>query len=243
MPRALKPYVVDKIVHTNRHDSLDLMFDRDAKVFFATLGMERVQSTDVAEATRLAKALLENAPRYHWEPIIIVDYVDSGERTKRRYGSRPERTIDTELHFSFRRAERCRNPKHDPKEERRHRLENAEWFIRKHQLEHDEDVAHYRKMSTDDPRGSWGQTADRIVEDRARNTELSVMWVDERSRVLPYSDDVWAGLCVIRDGIVNLRRSLAGLVARPRLSSLLRAASSSKLPPMLPAYPPPRRKE
>ena len=56
--------------------------------------------------------------------------------------------------------------------------------------------------------------------------------------MLPYSEELWTGLCAIRDGVVETRRRLSQLIKQPDFATRLLALASAPVAPMLPEYVP-----
>jgi hypothetical protein len=71
MPRKLKPYKVDDVHH--RLAKVDIMFDREDKVFFAQLGIERVEAPDVETCKKLTVEMIPRAVQLEWKPMIEVE--------------------------------------------------------------------------------------------------------------------------------------------------------------------------
>ncbi len=219
MPRKLKPYKVDDVAAGR--ERLPIFFDRDDKVFFAEIGMERVQHTDLVEAKKLAVQLLTRAPRYTWEPIIVVDRITKYTGTYHLHGEEAEHA---EMDVTFYRCERAESP-----------LERGRWFSRRHTIDFERDLKA-------DRRPSWYTKEQRAAdtkqkrEEREANKNLGRF--DGSSRkdyvILPYTEETWEGLTAIKLAIEETRARLAALISGGDLAERLKALAHKPLPPMLP---------
>lgn len=224
MPRDLKPYVVDKILHPSNRSVLELFFDRNKHVFFAEIAMERVEHTDIGEARKLAKDLLIRGRLYAWEPVIIVEKVD--EKDERLYYGRNRHDggeHQVRLEFSFSRCDRAP-----------HHAEPKRWYSRLHQEDFDKEVRRLRKIGA-------AASATTREERRATNVELEELRTYD-ANVIPYSGDLWDGLAAIELSIKLARKQLAELTGRKdfaeRVAHLMRnpherlfSASPGRRPP------------
>lgn len=232
MPRELKPHEIEVLWHPNRKDTITIFFDRTKKVFFASIGMERVEHTDLVEARKLARDLVVRAPRYEWEAVIVVDGV-AAEYDEERHtfgGSGQNSSQHIDMSFRFYRGERCKSP-----------TRPDGWLVREHTADFEERLARRRVKLKNDK--AWSkedldhhEAKDR--ESRATNQRLEALHAGDDDRVLPYSDELWRGLMAIKEAIKMARRSLSVLIDRPDLDARLRAFAAKPLPPMLPAYEP-----
>jgi hypothetical protein len=106
MPRALKPYKVDYVYDGKLRVRVEIMFDRDAKLFFAELETERVQAPSVDECKRLTRDMIPRVVQMEWKPYIIVDGRTEVDCV---YSSHGRDGHDVELHFRFSRREITKN--------------------------------------------------------------------------------------------------------------------------------------
>jgi hypothetical protein len=106
MPRKLKPYKVDHVYDGKLRVRVEIMFDREDKVFFAELDTERVQASTVDECRKLAREMIPRAVKMEWKPYILVD---GGMEHDFRYNSHGVDGHVVELRFGFSRLEAATN--------------------------------------------------------------------------------------------------------------------------------------
>ena len=220
MPRALKPYKVETVAEGTQR--LDVFFDRDKKVFFASLGNERVEDTDLPKALQKAHKLLITAPVYEWKPFIIIDRVGESEQRGGRW-SRSGEVITTKLEFSFKRVEHAKNPI-PPK-----KIKNEKYI--------DTFERSYTEDFEEECKNHGEEFAKRDRERRAQNRDLDYFSSYGRDSVivLSYTEELWNALHRIRDAIISANQQLSFLTHQPnfeqRLMQLVQQPHVSLLPP------------
>lgn len=225
MPRQLKPYTVDSVTRPETRERLDIYFDRNRKLFFAAIGMERVEHTDLKEAKKLALELLTRAPKYDWQPIIVV------RRVARESGDHYAQGFEAEhadLDISFYRCERASSPIDPDVVYAREHTIDFEQSVRDHtHWKGKEEVEHDRQ---------------RMRQERDDNKRLDKFYDSDDHAVLPYTDETWEGLLVIKRAVDQTRTSLHALIERDNLAEQLRSIAGRTLPPLLEAHEPKKRK-
>jgi hypothetical protein len=223
MPRPLKPHFIEKVFHKNGRDHLDVMFDRDHKVFFVATGQVRKEHSDLAEVRKLAAELLKQPPTYEWRPVIVVDHQEPEEKGYRYWADRGKANKHyASTVFEFYRAEICPDPRR-----------KGEQLVRSHTVEWDEQVAEWQEAFK---KGRSGYNPEQRIRERAENTgNIDRFGAGDSDRVLPYSEDLWQGLLAIESMMKLMRRRLSYLVEHPELEEVLRKAANA--PPQLTGIP------
>lgn len=215
MPRPLKPYKVEVVMHSNGRDHIEVMFDRDRKLFFAQMGVERAESSDLTAVRNLAKQLVEKGARYEWEAIIVVSPPSLDDHNYG--GSSYYEEHEPKLRFEFYRCERAPDPRSGKHNEPR-------WIVRQHEAEFEADKPN--------------KEARRQRETNCERYGDLREW--DGTVYIPYTEEAWQALIAIEAAVVETRKRLAGLLSRddlPKLLAGIRAAPQQLL--ALPAGPSP----
>jgi hypothetical protein len=106
VPRPLKPYKVDYVYDGKLRVRVEIMFDRDAKLFFAELHTERVQAPSVDECKKLAREMIPRVVQMEWKPYIVVESCTDHDN---RYSHHGRTGHNVELSFVFSRLEITKN--------------------------------------------------------------------------------------------------------------------------------------
>lgn len=221
MSRGRKPYSIEVVRSTNKELTTPLLFDRDRQVFFAAIGMERVEHTDIKEARKLAQQLIDRSPQYVWDPIICVQQSDA-EYDEDHHHWRVEigDAIRIDLDLVYWRCERSRHPS-----------KPDVWFVRTHTLDFEEKLRASLSQMMAPQRTGWEE---KERGKRARN-ELLATANEHATRILPYSEELWTALGKIRETIAETRRRLSALIASEQFVDRLRQLAAADMPLMLPA--------
>jgi hypothetical protein len=208
MPRALKPMKVGYV--TNGATGADVFLDRDKKVFFVAVGVERAEHAEFEQAKVLGNALLAQETKYEWEPIIVVDAVDvSSHRWNHEPGEH-----EISMKFEFCRCERARDPR--PKSTRK-------WLTRDH---------------ADDFEATHPDADDRRERENSTRVHHRDKGSGSDDVVIPYDQDVWDGLLKIEQAVADSRMALHNLIESKGFAGKLRAVGSGscQVPPLFPEH-------
>lgn len=199
MSRSLKPYKVDQVTSPNGYSHADVMFDRNAKVFFVEIVPgdkdSRVTSDLLEDVKRVARSALERAQSYAWVPLILVNVSEPWFHHNKG--------VQGGVKLEIRRFERARNPSHeDQYVERAHPLDAPPMpGPRLERRELHRDIERYSGPDVE----IGPQLAD-------ANGDTEVL--------LPYEQATWDGLCAIKLALDD---------AHARLRSLLRSKDVGRL--------------
>lgn len=214
MARGLKPYKVDRVYHNGDISTfLDIFFDREKMVFFASMATERVEAKSVNELIPLAKELLSRSISFVWEPVIVVG-VPSKDDSFERHSKKFE-FVTAIAEFRFRRSERSKKP-------------GGAYYERMHQLDFNKRMERWRKKGE-------SRFVKSEIEDRANNRDLSTMHLMGDEIVLPYTEESWKGLHAIVNGFRQLRINLEKICRSKHFEDHLRAVATGRQPLQLTA--------
>jgi len=221
MSRGRKPYSIEVVRSTNKELSTPLLFDRDRHVFFAAIGMDRVEHTDIKEARKLARQLIDRSAQYVWTPVVCVSQSDA-EYDEDHHHWRMEvgDAVRIDLDLVYWRCERSPHPS-----------KPNEWFVRVHTLDFEAKLGSSLSRVLPQQRAGWEE---KERGQRARNEVLATA-NDHGTRILPYSEELWTALGRIRETIAETRRRLSGLIASEQFEAKLRHLAAAEMPLMLPA--------
>ena len=191
MPRPLKPYVVDSVWCETTRTRLDILFDRDAKNFFAKLGASEVRAKDVEACKALARELAANAVSFVWTQVIVVETVCNRDSM---HWHKDDNRQYTGVELEYRRIE----VSPDPCSKR-----DGGRVCRPHPL----DVAADNEYEADRRKAY-------------RDVRHHVLY-DDKERELPYTDEVWAALGAISETLNSAADKLNALFADAELGAKL----------------------
>lgn len=99
MPRKLKPYKVDRVTNSKTGVGVDILLDREDRVFFGMVGPTRIQSDTADECKKRVRNALRNYKGLEWKGFIILN----AEETEHGWSNNGFKVINTGLNLTFHR--------------------------------------------------------------------------------------------------------------------------------------------
>jgi hypothetical protein len=97
MPRKLKPYKVDEVLNPKTGIKVDIMLDRNDKVFFGMVGPTRIEAPTAEECEKAVRKALRDYTGLEWQSFIIVD--SEGGESHWRTSGHETRNANVSLRF------------------------------------------------------------------------------------------------------------------------------------------------
>lgn len=204
-PKKLKPYVVDRVDDYSTKTKVDILLDREAKDFFAVIGLEEVRAPTAKECAKLARAELYRQRQFSWKKMIEV-------RTGQRYSHHEtDDSRDADLMLSFERFEQTqkadgtllerpyRSPAEDAKE-----TAAREGF---------DPAKPFEAVRVSGPLGT---------NEKLRGDDVSTS--HRTGSLLPYSDEAWTTLLRLKKTINEVRKKLEELLSQKNIEANLAKA-------------------
>jgi hypothetical protein len=232
---------ISKIERVNAPQSptlwVDLYLDKEAGMFFADVGGERIRSETKAEAIKKVREALQRVNQVSWREVILVR-VDN-----RRLADEEEEdmTVGTEngkkvyaasCTITYLRRERALNPlKRKETIEREHRED-----FEKRIIEARERAAYFERS---DRKSARADEMEKTMRDkRAIFVGIDTQWSSFNDGIveyeLPYSEEAWAGVRRIAQALHDTQAKLDAFLrdATPeKLAALAPSIDMFKLPP------------
>lgn len=195
----LKPYKVETVQDRNGSVSVDVMFDREKKDFFARYDFDNEVRAPTADACHVeaSKMLAKIIGGYKWVRLIQV-HISSDEDVE--YQSMVEHEIErVEVKMTIRRMERA------PK------------------LGDDGGKHHVERSFAEDVHGVNQEHA------RKNNTDLRHLWREDTACLIPYTEESWQALKTIMQAFRDARGKVDAILKKKNLPALLAGLASRPL--------------
>jgi hypothetical protein len=182
--RKLKPYKVDRVFCSRLRRQVDVMFDREDKDFYGVVDGQTIRATALQECKNKLSEFLNNHKELKWRQEIWVSTHDP-DNSFRNYGRHEDHYA--EISFSFYRLEVSK-------------ATDTNGELERPFLDRGKDFGEPEPEAHELTKRELGEDIDTL----SRCTMIR----------LPYSDEVWRGLTLLKDATEQANAKLSSLIKK-----------------------------